>query len=264
MEVKDLLVTPIVLAFVYFMAYMVRPYVTDRINKPYFIPALTLKIIGGISLGLIYQFYYGGGDTFTYFNLGSKYIWQAFLDSPAKGVQLILVGKEYSPETFSYASKIYTYGDTSSYFIVRIAGIFDLLTYHTYSATSVLFSALSFTGIWVLYLTFYKLYPEGIVAENRPGGSGAKGWGFLFAQKGDPYHISTTSGSFITTPLQANTPWQPGSFTPIALLATDDMLMLVNKGNKATSLKEFIAAAKAKPPSIGASSANDTPAIASS
>ena len=97
----------------------------------------------------------------------------------------------------------------------------------------------------------YKLYPETIVAENRPGGSGAKGWGYLFAQKGDPYHISTTSGSFITTPLQANTPWQPGSFTPIALLATDDMLLLVNKGSKATSLKEFIAAAKAKPPSIG-------------
>ncbi|MGH8669379.1 MAG: tripartite tricarboxylate transporter substrate binding protein [Burkholderiales bacterium] len=97
----------------------------------------------------------------------------------------------------------------------------------------------------------YKLYPGQIVAENRPGGSGAKGWGYLFSQKGNPYHVSTTSGSFITTPLQANTPWQPGSFTPVALLATDDMLMLVNKGSKAGSLKEFIAAAKAKPPSIG-------------
>ena len=68
----------------------------------------------------------------------------------------------------------------------------------------------------------YKLYPENIVPENRPGGSGATGWGYVFSQKGDPYHVSTTSGSFITTPLQANTPWQPGSFTPVALLASDD------------------------------------------
>ena len=97
----------------------------------------------------------------------------------------------------------------------------------------------------------YKLYPETIVADNKPGGSGAKGWGFVFAQKGNPYHISSTSGSFITTPLQANTPWQPGSFTPVALLASDDMLLVVNKGSKATTLQEFIAAAKAKPPSIG-------------
>ncbi|MDH3318765.1 MAG: tripartite tricarboxylate transporter substrate binding protein [Betaproteobacteria bacterium] len=97
----------------------------------------------------------------------------------------------------------------------------------------------------------YKFYPQTIVAENRPGGSGAKGWGFLFSQKGDPYHISTTSGSFITTPLQANTPWQPASFTPVALLASDDMLLVVNKNSKIRSLKEFVAAAKAKPPSIG-------------
>jgi len=97
----------------------------------------------------------------------------------------------------------------------------------------------------------YKLYPGQIVAENRPGGSGAKGWGYVFAQKGNPYHITSTSGSFITTPLQANTPWQPASFTPIALLASDDMLMVVNKNSPAKTLQEFIAMAKAKPPSIG-------------
>lgn len=97
----------------------------------------------------------------------------------------------------------------------------------------------------------YKLYPETIVPDNKPGGSGAKGWGFVFSQKGNPYHITSTSGSFITTPLQANTPWQPASFTPVALLASDDMLLLVNKNSKITSLKEFIEAAKAKAPSIG-------------
>ncbi len=97
----------------------------------------------------------------------------------------------------------------------------------------------------------YKLYPETIVAENKPGGSGAKGWGFLFAQKGNPYHVSTTSGSFITTPLQANTGWGPTSFTPVALLASDDMLLLVSKDSKIKTLAEFVAAAKAKPPSIG-------------
>ena len=97
----------------------------------------------------------------------------------------------------------------------------------------------------------YKLYPDTIVADNKPGGSGAKGWGFVFGQKGNPYHITSTSGSFITTPLQANTPWQPASFTPVALLASDDMLLMVSKDSKIRTLQEFIAAAKVKPPSIG-------------
>jgi putative tricarboxylic transport membrane protein len=97
----------------------------------------------------------------------------------------------------------------------------------------------------------YKLYPENIVAENRAGGSGAVGWGHVFNQKGNPYHISSTSGSFITTPLQANTPWQPGSFTPIALLASDDLIIVVNGKSKIRTFKEFLDQARAKSPSIG-------------
>jgi len=97
----------------------------------------------------------------------------------------------------------------------------------------------------------YKLYPDNIVPENRAGGSGAKGWGYVFSQKGNPYHITSTSGSFITTPLQATTPWQPTTFTPIALLASDDGLILVNGKSKIKTLREFIDQAKTKPPSIG-------------
>jgi putative tricarboxylic transport membrane protein len=97
----------------------------------------------------------------------------------------------------------------------------------------------------------YKLYPENIVAENRAGGSGAVGWGYLYNQRGNPYHISSTSGSYITTPLQANTPWQPASFTPVALLASDDLVILVNGKSTIRTFKEFIDQAKAKSPSIG-------------
>ena len=97
----------------------------------------------------------------------------------------------------------------------------------------------------------YKLYPDKIVAENRTGGSGAVGWGYLFSQKGNPYHISSTSGSYITTPLQANTPWQPTSFTPVALLASDDLVVVVNGKSKIKTFTEFLERAKQKSPSIG-------------
>jgi putative tricarboxylic transport membrane protein len=97
----------------------------------------------------------------------------------------------------------------------------------------------------------YELYPEEIVAENRQGGSGAVGWGYLYNQAGNPYAISTTSGSYITTPLQADTPWDPTTFTPIALLATDDLVLLVNGDSDIDSFEAFIERAKASPPTIG-------------
>jgi putative tricarboxylic transport membrane protein len=103
----------------------------------------------------------------------------------------------------------------------------------------------------VAILEKYKMYPKDIVITNRAGGSGAVGWGYVFSQKGNPYHISTTSGSFITTPLQANTPWQPTSFTPVALLATDDLVLLVNGKSDIKDFKTFIERARSKPPSIG-------------
>jgi putative tricarboxylic transport membrane protein len=97
----------------------------------------------------------------------------------------------------------------------------------------------------------YELYPEEIVAENRQGGSGAVGWGYLYNQAGNPYAISTTSGSYITTPLQADTPWGPTTFTPIALLATDDLVLLVNGDSDIDSFEAFIEQAKESPPTIG-------------
>src|SRR5690606_9819429 len=124
------------------------------------IPALTVKIIGAISVGLIYQFYYSGGDTFNYFHHGSRYIWEAFLDSPVKAFQLIFADGTYQQGTYKYASKIWFYRDLPSYFVIRVAGFFDLFTFHTYSATAVLFACFSFGGLWAMYLSFYRFYKK--------------------------------------------------------------------------------------------------------
>ncbi len=100
-------------------------------------------------------------------------------------------------------------------------------------------------------LTKYDMYPGNIAAENRAGGSGAVGWGYLFGQSGNGYGISTTSGSFVTTPLQADTPWEPEDFTPVALLATDDLVLVVNGSSEIQNIDDFIAKAKAEPMNIG-------------
>jgi hypothetical protein len=160
LELRDLIVTPIVIILVYFVAYLVRPLVTDQINRTYFLPALTVKIIGALAVGFIYQFYYDGGDTYNYHTHGSRHVWEAFVDSPVKGLKLLFANGINDGSTYKYSSQIYFFTDPGSYAIIRFASIFDIITFSTYSATAVLFAAFSFVGMWLFFLTFYERYPE--------------------------------------------------------------------------------------------------------
>ncbi len=90
------------------------------------------------------------------------------------------------------------------------------------------------------------MYPHKIKVENREGGSGATGWGYLHNQKGTGYGIATTSGSFITTPLQADTGWNYESFTPVGSLVTEDSFFIVNGKSQFKTWEDWVAYAKKK------------------
>jgi hypothetical protein len=138
---------------------MVRPLVTDQITRIYFFPALTAKIIGAIALGFVYQFYYNGGDTFAYHTHGSREVWHAFCESPSLGLRLLFSNGKFEPDFYYYSESIWFFRDQSAFAIVRIAALFDLLTFSSYSGTAALFAVLSFTGGWMLFQTFYKIQP---------------------------------------------------------------------------------------------------------
>jgi hypothetical protein len=162
MEIRDLIVTPIYIVLVYVVAYVVRPYVCDRFNYRYFFPALTVKIVGAIALGFIYQFYYQGGDTFNYHTRGSRIIWETFVNDPATGLQMIFLPLRWlnTGTVYNTLSHIPFHGDPASYFIVRVAAFIDLFTFSAYSATAVVFAVMSFAGSWMMFLAFYKVYPS--------------------------------------------------------------------------------------------------------
>lgn len=122
-------------------------------------PALLARFGGAIALGLIYQFYYRGGDTFNYFTHGSRWIWQAFMDDPMLGLSMLFEsGGERVFNTFEYSQHIWYYRDVNSFFIVRLTAFFDIVTFHTYSATALFFSIFAFSGSWAMFSAVTKLY----------------------------------------------------------------------------------------------------------
>lgn len=159
MELRDLIVTPIVIMLVYAAAYIIRPHVTDTVNRKYFLPALSVRIFGALAVGFIYQFYYGGGDTFSFHTHGSRHIWEAFWENPNGGLSLFFSSEEHIPGLYKHSSQIWYYNDPQSYFIVKIAAFFDLFTFSSYSATAVFFAVISFVGAWLMFRVFYTLLP---------------------------------------------------------------------------------------------------------
>ncbi len=160
MELRDFIVTPIVILIVYTVAYILRSRITNDITRPYFFPALTAKIFGALALGFIYQFYYGGGDTYNFHSYGSRHVWEAFMENPATGFKLLFGDGSNEIGIYNYSSRIPFFHDRSSFMVIRIAAVFDLFTFSSYSATAVLFAVISFVGLWMLFVTFYEIKPD--------------------------------------------------------------------------------------------------------
>jgi hypothetical protein len=160
MELRDFVVTPLWFIALLTIGYVVRPKVTTPYTRKYFLPALILRLACAVAVGLLYQFYYSGGDTFVYHTQGSRLIWEAMVQSPSTGLKLFFDPQHsLMGETFEFASRIYFLNDPQSYGVIRAAALLDLLTFSTYSATALLFGTIGFVGAWALFLGFLELYP---------------------------------------------------------------------------------------------------------
>ncbi|MDB5268403.1 MAG: hypothetical protein JWP58_1443 [Hymenobacter sp.] len=159
MELKDLYITPLYLALIYGIAFGVRGSVTNVYTKKYFIPALTVKIVGAIALGILYHTLYGG-DTNNYYHQASI-IYHAFGDSFAAGLELVTTAGDVTPAIAKYAGQLMWFGHGSNeYFVIRVAAVFAVLSFDTYTVIAVLFASVTFSGMWMMYMTFAKIRPQ--------------------------------------------------------------------------------------------------------
>lgn len=161
-DIMDYLLLPLYLMLVYAVAYRFRNknYSLKHPWRKYFMPAFTAKIIGGIFIGLIYQYYYRGGDTSAYF-YHAKVINQSLGDSFITWLKLVFHTADYNQtDVYKYVNQMRWYGDPSTYTVCSITAIISLFTFNTFLPTTIIFSALSFTGYWALFRTFAVQYPK--------------------------------------------------------------------------------------------------------
>jgi hypothetical protein len=128
----------------------------------YFLNGLLVKIIGGISVCLIYVYYYKqGGDTLVY-NSDSSALLKLLFYSPGDFFKAWF--SPFSKETMSYFTAetgTITYGRDANVFMVdRLLVPLKLIGFDSYLVTSILMASVSFTGIWKIYVVFCDNYPS--------------------------------------------------------------------------------------------------------
>lgn len=162
LTIWDLVLTPLYLVVLYFIARRFRDkhYPEGHPLRQYFLPGLLVKFAGAIFIALIYQYNYGGGDTFNYFT-HSKIINSSLDQSFELWLKLLFrISPDADPYIYKYSSQLYWYTDPGSYTVGVIGAIFGLLNGTTYIPIALLFAFFSFTGTWAMFKTFTKFYPR--------------------------------------------------------------------------------------------------------
>jgi tripartite-type tricarboxylate transporter receptor subunit TctC len=94
-----------------------------------------------------------------------------------------------------------------------------------------------------------EAWGQSVVVDNRPGGSTVIGTDIVAKSAPDGYTLLVTPAPFTIVPsLMSRLPYDPHKdFEPVILINTTPLVVVVNPGVPAKSVKELIALAKAQP-----------------
>ncbi len=157
-----MVLTPVYLAVLIGIAkwWRNRHYPPGHSLRKYYLPGLYLKFGGAIFIALIYQYYYGFGDTFNYFS-HSQIINSSFSNSLSDWWNLIRRAPvDDYPTLYKYTSQMYWYNDPPSYSVAVIAAVLGLFNGTSYIPIALLFAFFSYTGVWAMFKTFVNMYPK--------------------------------------------------------------------------------------------------------
>lgn len=154
------------LPFYLFVIFKIAFYYRDKFYpeknplRPYFIPGLMTKIGGAIFIGLIYNYYYKGGDTFNFF-YHAKLINATLTEAPDTWFRLITHhGNDTNLTDAKSLSQMFWYDDTASYTTSCLGAIVGLFCFTRYLEINIIIASIVFIGLWLMFITFAEQYPH--------------------------------------------------------------------------------------------------------
>jgi hypothetical protein len=164
----EIVALPVLLAVLFIISFvLVQKKKKENPVYKFYMKGLMAKLAGSLIFCFIYLYYYGGGDTTSYFE-SSMAMAKLFYQSPFKYFEVLF--NPPSAEAHSlFTDKTgypwsYLYADPKTFMVVKLTSILTVLTGKSYFLTSVLLAYFSYLGIWRLFVLFQTYVPE---IENK-------------------------------------------------------------------------------------------------
>ncbi len=162
LTIFDLLLPPIYLLVIYFISGNIQD--KNKINAPiykYYVKGIFVKVFGAVSVCLVYQFYYTGGDTINYYTTSKAISNLVFKDSNTF-IDVLLGNNSY--ENFSLFDSstdfpVY-WRDVNAFFVSRLIVPLYFVSFGSYIVMSILLAWICYTGVWRLFLLFNDQFPN--------------------------------------------------------------------------------------------------------
>lgn len=157
-----IMLTQILVPILYFILFLFiinnkRFFKSDSISKNILLLSFSLKALSALIFGYLFKSgILTGNDTLMYFN-DSNIIYSSLKENPYNYLQLVFGRNNFYPipaKLLPYIDDMGFWFDNSNYFLVRINAFIRLFSFGIYNAHAVVFSFLSFIGIYNIYLFF--------------------------------------------------------------------------------------------------------------
>lgn len=132
----------------------------NRFLKPFLLPALFLRLSGGVLVGWLYRFYFGGGDTFAF--QADSLVLTAWGKTDFEGYLRLLFLNQFGSQTPGLLFNFQSY--SNSFFLVKVLSLLNFATGGDYLLNGFYLSFFSFTGSWRLVKVLATVYPASRLA----------------------------------------------------------------------------------------------------
>lgn len=132
--------------------YLAWLYKRNEDLKKHFFIATGFKLLSGIGVGALYQYYYTFGDTYAFFNIAQELNKVAEENFAAYLEYLLGMNNEAFSSMYDYQPR--------ALFMVKILSVINLMTGGNYWVSSLYFSLFAFSGAWYATTTFLKFFGQ--------------------------------------------------------------------------------------------------------